>query len=52
MNEQEHASTYEQRILDRLERVLPKLSVENKMWLLGLGEGLAMMQNDEKRPSA
>lgn len=52
MANQETASTYEQRILDRLERVLPKLSVENKMWLLGLGEGLAMMQRNEEKPSA
>ncbi len=41
-------SSQEQQILDRLAEVITKLSSENKAWLQGFGEGLAMVVPESK----
>ena len=41
-------SEKEKKILETLSNVLPKLSKEDKSYLLGLGEGMAMTMDKRK----
>lgn len=45
-------SDAEKKILETLSRVIPKLSKEDKSYLLGLGEGMAMTINTREKKEA